>query len=270
MVVLITGVTGGLGGVIGRMAADRGMTVYGTSRNPQGRENDFPFPLLQLDATSDTSVEACIGSLVEREGRIDVMINCVNEMFIGSVQEATVEEVKGLYDTNVFGVMRLCREVVPVMQRQGGGTIVNMSSLGGLLAVPYMGAYTSAKFALEAFSEALYHEVKPDNISVVIMQPVAMHMDRPDTGHHLRLVENVAERSISHKMLRRMVKDTAASKLTPEMVSEKILQVIAADRKPLRVPMDKAKGITVIKRLAPQAMIDKMIGGLIGSAAAKR
>lgn len=241
------------------------MTVYGTTRNPQGRESDFPFPLLKLDATSEVSVRECLDTVMEEQGRIDVLVNCVNEMFIGSVQEATIDEVKGLYDTNVFGVMRLCQQVVPMMLSQGGGTIVNMSSLGGLLAVPYMSAYTSAKFALEAFSEALYHEVKPLGISVVIMQPVAMHMDRPATGHHLRTVANAAEGSISHKMVNRMAKDTAASKLTPEMVATRIARILEADKKPLRVPMDKAIAIGVLKRLAPQSVIDKMIGKLIGA-----
>jgi short-subunit dehydrogenase len=270
MVVLITGVTGGLGEVIGRMLVKKGMTVYGTTRRPEGRENDFPFPLLKIDVTSDESVATCVDSLVEREGRIDVMINCVNEMFIGSVEEATVDEVMGLYDTNVFGVMRLCRKVAPVMQQQGGGTIVNMSSAGGLLAIPYMSSYTSAKFALEAFSEAFYQEMKPHNISVVIMQPVAMYMDRPATGHHLRTVDNVADGSLSHKLVKRMAKDTAASKLTPEMVAQKILDIIESDKKPLRVPMDKARMITLIKRFAPQSLIDKLVGGLVGLAPSKR
>ena len=269
MVVLITGVTGGLGVVLASMLVEKGMTVYGTTRHPEGRENDFPFPLLKVDVTSDASVADCVESLLEKEGRIDVVINCVNEMFIGSVEEATVDEVKGLYDTNVFGVMRLCKQVVPVMQQHGGGTIVNMSSLGGILAVPYMSAYTSAKFALEAFSEALYHEMKPHNISVVIMQPVAMNMDRPATGHHLRTVDNVTDDSLSHKMVKRMAKDTAASKLTPQMVSQKIVEILASDKKPLRVPMDKARAVTVIKRLAPQSFIDKLVGGLVGSATSK-
>ena len=264
MVVLITGVTGGLGQVLGPMAAAQGMKVYGTTRNPGEHADSFDFPLLQVDVTSDDSVAACVESLLEKEGRIDVLVNCANEMFIGSVQETKVAEVVGLYDTNVFGVMRMCKAVAPVMREQGGGTIVNMSSLGGLLAVPYMSAYTSAKFAMEAFSEALYHELRFHNVPVVIMQPVAMHIDRPDTGHHLRLVDNVEDDSLSHRMLRRMSKDTAASKLTPQMVSQKILEVIRAEKKPLRVPMDRAKGMTVIKRLAPQRMIDKMIAGLVG------
>lgn len=266
MVVLITGATGGLGTVLGSMLLDKGMTVYGTTRNPEGRADEFPFPLLPLDVSSDESVSQCIELLLEKEGRIDALVNCVNEMFIGSVEEATIDEVAALYDTNVFGVMRLCKKVAPLMRAQGGGTIVNMSSLGGLLAVPYMSAYTSAKFALEAFSEALYHEMKPANVAVVIMQPVAMYMDRPATGHHLRIVANAAEDSLSHKMGRRMAKDTAASKLTPEMVSAKIIEILNSDKKPLRVPMDKARAVTLIKRLAPQSFIDKLVGGLVKAA----
>ncbi len=264
MVVLITGVTGGLGEVLGPMAAEQGMTVYGTTRNSDRHAGRFNFPLLEVDVTSDTSVARCVEALMEKEGRIDVLINCANEMFIGSVQESTVAEVKDLYDTNVFGVMRMCRAVAPIMLAQGAGTIINMSSLGGVLAVPYMSAYTSAKFAMEAFSEALYHELRFQGVSVVIMQPVAMHMDRPDTGHHLRLVDNVQDGSLSHRLLKQMAKDTAASKLKPETVSRKIIDVIAASKKPLRVPMDRAKGLSVIKRLAPQGMIDKMIANLIG------
>jgi len=262
MVILITGATGGLGSVLAETLVTKGMTVYGTTRHPAGREAEFSFPLLPLDVSSGASVAACIDELVEREGRIDAVINCVNEMFIGSVEETTVEEVKVLYETNVFGVMRLCRQVVPVMRAQGGGTIINMSSLGGLLAVPYMSSYTSAKFALEAFSEALRGEIKSDNISVVVMQPVAMHMDRPATGQHLRAVANVAENSVSHRMIKRMAKDTETSKLTPHRVAEKIADILTSTEKPFRVPMDRAKAVTIIKRPAPQSFIDKVIGGL--------
>lgn len=263
MIILITGATGGLGQVLGQMLVEKGETVYGTSRNPEARAGEVPFPLLALDVSSQGSVDACLNELVEKEGRIDVLINCVNEMVIGSVEEADVDEVAALYDTNVFGVMRLCKSIAGIMKRQGAGTVVNMSSLGGLLAVPLMSSYTSAKFALEAFSEAFYQEMKREGIDVVIMQPVAMNMDRPATGHHLRTVAGIADDSLSHRMVKRMAKDTAASKLTPEMVSEKIYQVIKSDKKPLRVPMDKAKVITLVKRFAPQSVIDKLVGGLV-------
>ena len=263
MAVLITGASGGLGRVLGKRLVDEGMTVYGTMRSPQGREGEFPFPMLAMEARDGDSVAACVDELVQREGRIDVLINCVNEMIIGSVEETSVLEVASLYDTNVFGVIRVCQKVLPVMRKQGKGTIVNMSSLGGLIAAPYMSAYTSAKFALEAFSEALYQELADEDIDVVIMQPVAMAMDRPATGSHLRLVEGVTADSRSHAMAERMAKDTAASKLTPEAVAARIAEVIQMDRKPLRVPMDRARAITLVKRLAPQSLIDRLVRGLL-------
>lgn len=270
MVVLITGASGGFGSVLGKLLTDEGMTVYGTSRNPSGLKNMHPFPMLAMETTDSASVENCVNEVLEREGRIDVLINCVNEMIIGSVEEQTVEEVQHLYDTNVFGALRVCKQVLPAMRRQGSGTIVNMSSLGGILAVPYMSAYTSAKFALEAMTEALYHEVKRDGIDVVIMQPVAMHMDRPATGSHLQTVANATEDSPTQQMVTRMAKDTAASKLTPDAVAKKVFKVITSRKKPLRVPMDSAKVLSVVIRLAPQFVVDHLLGGLVKELTAGR
>ncbi|MBW2446139.1 MAG: SDR family NAD(P)-dependent oxidoreductase [Deltaproteobacteria bacterium] len=266
MIVLITGASGGLGPVVGRTLVERGLTVYGTARTVEGRELPDSFPFLPMEITNEASIQACIDDLLEREGRIDAVVNCANEMFIGATLEASAEEVRALYDVNVFGPLRVARQVLPAMLTRGRGTIVNMSSLGGILAVPYMGAYTSSKFALEALTEALYHEVKPRGIDVVIMQPVAMRMDRPATGSHLRVVEGAASDSFSHNMAAQMAADTEASKLTPEAVAEKIHEVITSKNKPLRVPMDRAKVLTVVKRLAPQSIVNRLLGSLMKSA----
>jgi short-subunit dehydrogenase len=266
MVVLITGASGGFGAVLGELLAGEGLTVYGTCRNPSGLERPVSFPMLAMEVTDDSSVAQCVAELLEREGRIDVVVNCVNEMMIGLVEEQTADEVKALYDTNVFGVMRICQQVLPTMREQGSGLIVNMSSLGGLLAVPTMSAYTSSKFALEAMSEALHHELAGTAIDVVIMQPVAMAMDRPATGSHLHTVKNVRPNSMSLRMLDRMARDTEASKLTPEAVARRIHAVIQSSKRPLRVPMDRAKPISILKRLAPQSMIDRLVAGLLSEA----
>ena len=269
MIVLITGASGGLGPVLARTLVDRGLTVYGTSRDPDSTEPDSPFPLLRMEITDDASVQACVDDVLEREGRIDVLIHCANEMFIGKTEEASVDEVRALFDTNVFGALRVFKQVLPSMIAQGSGTIVSMSSLGGLLAVPYMGAYTSSKFALEAFSEALYHEVKPHGIDVVIMQPVAMRIDRPAVGSHLHIVDGAPPDSFSRNVAGQMAADTETSKLTPEAVAQKIHQVITSEHKPLRVPMDRAKGVGLVKRFAPQSIVDRLIGGLMKSASSK-
>jgi short-subunit dehydrogenase len=248
--------------VLGSALVDAGMTVYGTMRDPAADEADRAFTMLPMEITDTASVDACVDQVIRREGRLDAVVNCVNRMMIGSVEEETVEEVRAIYETNVFGALRLCKAVLPVMRRQGRGTIVSMSSLGGLLAVPNMSAYTSSKFALEALSESLYHEVKGLGIDVVIMQPVAMAMDRPATGAHLELAAGVAHDSRSRAMLDRMTRDTRASALTPESVAARIRDVIRQQRKPLRVPLDKARAITWIKRLAPQRVIDRLMAGL--------
>jgi short-subunit dehydrogenase len=266
MVVLITGASGGFGGVLGEILVKEGLTVYGTCRNPGGSQQSASFPMLAMEATDESSVGRCIAEVLEREGRIDVVVNCVNEMMIGTVEEQTADEVKALYDTNVFGVLRICQQVLPAMRKQGSGLIVNMSSLGGLLAVPTMSAYTSSKFALEAMSEALHHELRDTGIDVVIMQPVAMAMDRPATGSHLHTVKNVEPGSPSLRMVERMARDTAASKLTPEAVARRVHAVIQSSKRPLRVPMDKAKALSVLKRLAPQSLIDRLVAGLLAEA----
>lgn len=260
MIVLVTGASGGFGSVLGQRLLDAGHTVYGTSRAPNAAA---PYPMLPLDVSDPATVARCVEMVIEREGRLDAVVNCINEMMIGGVDEQSVDEVRHLYETNVFGVLQICPAVLPVFRKQGGGCIVNMSSLGGLLAVPYMSAYTSAKFALEAISEALYHELRPAGIDVVIMQPVAMAMDRPATGTHLRLTQGVGEGSPSHALVDRMAKDTAASKLTPEMVADRVIAVLGAKKKPLRVPMDRAKALGVVKGIAPQSLIDRLIDGLI-------
>ena len=263
MVVLITGASGGFGAVLGKLLTSEGLVVYGTCRNPDAQAAPASFPMLAMEATDESSVGKCIDQILEREGRIDVVVNCVNEMMIGTVEEQTAEEVKALYDTNVFGVLRICQQVLPAMRAQGSGLIVNMSSLGGLIAVPTMSAYTSSKFALEAMSEALYHELVGTGIDVVIMQPVAMAMDRPATGSHLRTVKNVKTGSMSLRMLDRMARDTEASKLTPEAVARRIHTLIRSSKRPLRVPMDRAKPISILKRLAPQSVIDRLVAGLM-------
>jgi short-subunit dehydrogenase len=259
--ILVCGASGGLGHVVAEHLQAQGAIVEGTMRTPDAAR--FTFPMRALDVTDDASVSACIDGFVAEHGGIDVIVNCFNRMILGSVEETAMDEVTNLYAVDVLGLIRVCRTVLPHMRAQGNGTIINLSSLGGLLPVPYLSAYTSAKFAIEAFSEALYHEAKPHGVSVVIMQPVAMRMDRPDTGAHLELARGVTADSFTHQMVARMAKDTRESALTPEQVAAAISAVIDAPRKPLRKPLDRARVLTLVRRLAPQWVIDKLIGSLL-------
>ncbi len=263
--VLVCGASGGLGSVLARTLQDRGMVVRGTMRDPS-KSTTPDIDMLAMDVLNEQSVIDCFSAAKESMGSVDVVVNCVNEMVLGSVEETSRQELARVYDINVLGLASIARAAVPLMRTQGHGLIISMSSLGGLLAVPYLSAYTSSKFALEAFSEALYHEVKADNIDVAIMQPVAMHMDRAEVGDHLKVAKGAPATSVTQAIVRMMAKDTRESKLTPEKVSLAIHDVIKSKNRKLRYPLDRARVLGKVKRIAPQSLINKMIDGLVRDA----
>ncbi len=255
MVVLITGITGGLGGILAPYLIEKGMTVYGTSRNPSTKMEGVK--MLPMNITDIPSVQNCLTTVAKQEGRIDAVINCINKLVIGSVEETTVEEFRKSYETNVIGAYTLNQQILPIFRKQDKGLIINMSSAGGILSIPYFGSYTSSKAALESMSESLYHELRGTNIDVVVMQPIAMHIDRPATGKHIELSAQVKPNSKSHKMVKKMKVDTLNSKITPLMVSKKIYEVlIYKGKRPFRVRMGMSKGFSFLKRIAPQSVLD--------------
>lgn len=263
--VLVCGASGGLGSVLARTLQDKGMIVRGTMRDPS-KSTTPDIDMLAMDVMDEQSVTRCLATAKEAMGSVDVVVNCVNEMVLGSVEETSRQELARVYDINVLGLASIAKAAVPIMRAQGHGLIISMSSIGGLLAVPYLSAYTSSKFALEAFSEALYHEVKADNIDVAIMQPVAMHMDRAEVGDHLKIAANATETSTTQAIVRMMAKDTRESKLTPEKVSLAIYDVIKSKKRKLKYPLDRARVLGKVKRIAPQSLINKMIDGLVRDA----
>ena len=178
-VVLITGASSGIGKACAEHLHRRGYRVYGTSR----RASKFPdkpatvtdlsdsFQLIPMDVISDESVEQGIQWVLSQEGRIDVVVNNAGYGLAGAVEDTQLEEAKTQLETNFFGVVRVCRGVLPVMREQGGGYIVNISSIGGFVGIPFQGFYSASKFALEGSTESLRIEVMPYGIKVVLIQP---------------------------------------------------------------------------------------------------
>src|SRR5262245_48207794 len=161
-VVLITGASSGIGQSIARLLAQKGLTVFGASRNPHAAEHVPAVEVLSLDVRSDESVKACVDTVLVRAGRLDILVNNAGYMLSGAVEEVTIEEAKAQFDTNFFGTMRAVKAVLSTMRQQRSGTIVNISSLAGLVSgPPFCGMYSASKFALEAYTEHLWREVKP-------------------------------------------------------------------------------------------------------------
>jgi NAD(P)-dependent dehydrogenase (short-subunit alcohol dehydrogenase family) len=169
-VVLVTGASSGIGRACCEYLAGKGMTVYGGSRTlPAGKLGAFNS--LRLDVTDDASVQAAVRQVKEKHGRIDVVVNNAGNGIAGAVEETSPQEAMAQLDTNFFGAHRVCRAVLPIMRQQRGGVIINVSSLAGLLAVPFQAFYSASKFAMEGLTEALRMEVKPFGIRVALIEP---------------------------------------------------------------------------------------------------
>jgi NAD(P)-dependent dehydrogenase (short-subunit alcohol dehydrogenase family) len=168
-VVLITGASSGIGRVTAEHLVRAGYTVFGTSRSPRADQNGVT--MLQLDVTSEESVAACVQAVIERAGRLDVLVNNAAIDLSGAVEEVSIAAAKELFETNFFGAARMAKAVLPHMRAQGGGTIINVSSGLGIIGVPFQTYYVASKHALEGWSESLRHEVAPFGIRVSIVEP---------------------------------------------------------------------------------------------------
>ncbi|KQV88658.1 short-chain dehydrogenase [Massilia sp. Root351] len=171
----ITGASRGFGVLMAKDALARGDSVVATARNPQSvidALGEQPNLLaVRLDVTQEAAAVLAARAAVERFGRIDVLVNNAGYGLLGAVEEASAEEVRALYDTNVFGLLNVTRAVLPQMRRQGSGHVINMSSVGGYTAAAGWGVYGSTKFAVEGISEALAEEVRPLGIHVTVVEP---------------------------------------------------------------------------------------------------
>jgi NAD(P)-dependent dehydrogenase (short-subunit alcohol dehydrogenase family) len=178
-VVLITGCSSGFGLVSALHFARKGDTVYATMRNTakgaaleQAKQAEkLPIELVQLDVTDAASVQAAVRKVLDAAGRIDVLVNNAGIGIHGPLEDTDVEEAQEVFETNVFGLMRVTNAVVAAMRKQGGGTIVNVSSLGGRVSAPFGGVYSASKYAVEALSESLNYELHPFGIRTIVIEP---------------------------------------------------------------------------------------------------
>jgi NAD(P)-dependent dehydrogenase (short-subunit alcohol dehydrogenase family) len=172
----ITGTTSGFGRAITEAALERGDSVVATARRTEGladlgdRER---VQAVRLDVTDAADREAAVAAALDRFGRIDVLVNNAGRTQVGAVEETTDEELRALFDLHFFGPVALTRLVLPAMREQGGGAIVQMSSVGGQVTAPGFGAYCATKFALEGLTETLRDEVQPFGIHTLIVEPGA-------------------------------------------------------------------------------------------------
>ncbi len=226
-VVLVTGATSGIGRATAELLAAKGFRVFGTSRDPAGKTGNG-FELLRLDVTSDESVAACVTAVAERTGgRIDVLHNNAGTGIIGAAEEVTPEEAMRLFQVNFFGVMRMTNAVLPLMRARKAGTVINMSSSGGVAALPFAALYCATKFALEGYTEALRHELRPFDVAAVVVAPGPV--STPAGGTAMRAEKRLPEYADRRRKADDLSVRAIRGGMDPRWVAGTILRVVRAD-----------------------------------------
>ena len=178
-VILITGASSGIGFDAARTLARQGHRVYAAARRLDRMEplkEDGVVPV-RLDVTDDESMQEVVRTVLDREGRVDVLVNNAGYGYFGAVENVSMEEARRQLEVNVFGMARLCQLVLPSMREQGSGRIVNISSVAGKAVMYFGGWYHVSKYSVEALSDALRMEVKPFGIDVALIEPGGIRTD---------------------------------------------------------------------------------------------
>ena len=170
-VALVTGASSGIGKAAALALVEAGFEVVGTSRNTSRVTPRDGVTFLDLDVASDESVTAAVEQVIERFGRIDVLVNNAGIGAAGAAEESSVAQDQRVFDINVFGVIRMTKAVLPHMRAQGSGRIINISSVLGFVPAPYMAVYVASKHAIEGYSESLDHEVREHGVRVLLVEP---------------------------------------------------------------------------------------------------
>lgn len=169
-VILVTGASSGIGRACAARLVRAGHRVYGGSRHPE-QAAEGSFLTIQIDVSDDASVNAALAQILELEKGIDTVVLSAGFSMLGAVEDTTAADARDIFETNYWGVVRIVQAVLPLMRRRGGGHIVVISSVAGRLAVPFRAYYSSTKFALEGFCEALSLEVACHGIAVSLVAP---------------------------------------------------------------------------------------------------
>jgi NAD(P)-dependent dehydrogenase (short-subunit alcohol dehydrogenase family) len=266
--ILVTGTTSGFGRLMVETLARQGYIVFAGMRAAAGKNapaaeelralaerEQLALHIVEIDITDDASVGQAIESIVGITGRLDVVVNNAGMSYMGPLEAFTLEQVQQQFDTNVFGVWRVNHAAIPHMRRQGSGLLLQIGSIAGRLAFPFLGLYGSTKFALEGLTESYRYELAPFGIDAAIIEPGTY----PTPISTKRQIAADAERFALYKtaidgvMTPFFVENRSATPPNPQEVADAVANIIAqpAGERPLRTVV-----ATVTQRQAPEALND--------------
>jgi len=261
-VILITGISSGFGKCAAEQLAAAGYIVYGTVRKPCSM--DERVHTLIMDLMDPISIKAAVDSVIAKEGRIDVLVNNAGMHLGGPIEEAPVELFTRQMETNVNGLVHMLQAALPQMRNQGSGTIINFSSLGGLMGLPFQPFYSASKFAIEGLSEALRMEVSAFNIKVIVINPGDFHTS--NTANRTNVVKAGGPYEAQFKISQASYESDENNGWNPEILARKLVKVIASKHPCNRyiIASFTQKLGLFLKRILPIGIFSKILGSFYG------
>jgi short-subunit dehydrogenase len=257
-VALVTGASSGIGKAAALALAAAGYAVVGTSRNASVLAATEGLTFLDLDVASDDSVNAVVQEVLDRFGRIDLLVNNAGIGSTGAAEENSVTQAQAIFDVNVFGILRMTKAVLPQMRAQGGGRIINVSSVLGIVPAPYMAIYAATKHAIEGYSESVDHEVREHGIRVLLVQPAYTRTDfdtnaiQPDAPSPIY----AAQRQVFDSLMATAITNGD----DPATVAKAILAAATDSRPKLRYTAGStARRVSALRRMVPARAFDRQI-----------
>ena len=261
-VVLVTGVSSGIGRATAMKFAERGCQVFGTVRSTATAQPIAGVEMIQMDIRDEASVQRGIGEIISRADRIDVLVNSAGVTLLGATEETSIAEAQSLFDTNVLGLLRTTQAVLPRMRAQRSGRIVNVSSFLGLLPAPYMGLYSASKHAVEGMSETLDHEVRKFGIRVVLVEPsftrTNLDANAPPT------TSKISDYDDERELVLRAVQKNVRNAPEPDGVANTIVEAALGRWRMRRTPAGQASVLSKLRRFMPAGPVDASLRKAFG------
>lgn len=257
-VVLITGGSSGIGKSIGEFLTQKGFIVYGTSRNPSNYTNS-KFKLVALDVNDTVTIADAVRTVIEAEGKLDVLVNNAGVGINGPIEEIPQEQIQHNFNTNFFGPINVIKAVLPQMRAQQSGLIINITSIAGYMGLPYRGIYSASKGALELVTEALRMETKDFGVQFTNIAPGDFATNIAAGRYHAPVLKDSPYTKYPNVL--KDIDDHVDNSSSPIAVAKKVHQVINTKKPKIHykvgAPMQKFS--IILKFLLPDTMYEKLL-----------
>jgi short-subunit dehydrogenase len=264
-VILITGASSGIGKETAKLFQAKSWKVAATMRTPEKAEDlqkIADIETFKLDVNDTDSIKSAIAQTLEQFGRIDAVVNNAGYGLVGAFEAASAEQIEKQFQTNVFGLMNVCREILPYFRERKKGTIVNLASVGGRITFPFYSLYHATKWAVEGFSESLQYELEQFNIRVKIIEPGPIKTDFYDRSQDITRKEGLT--AYDYMLDKAMPNLQKAGEDAPDgtVVAQTIYDAVTDDSKKLRYGVN-TKGLLTARKFLPDNLFFRIIKGAI-------